>query len=67
MNSLKHDPGLHQLLPRIILFISEGVIEFKFFDLVSFDKIYLFLIFFKGSIKYRAAQYGHAHLSDANG
>lgn len=25
LNSLKHDPGLHQLLPRIILFISEGV------------------------------------------
>lgn len=25
LNSLSTDPGLHQLLPRIILFISEGV------------------------------------------
>lgn len=28
LNSLSTDPGLHQLLPRIILFISEGVSRF---------------------------------------
>ena len=25
LNSLSSDPGLHQLLPRLVLFISEGV------------------------------------------
>ena len=30
LNSLSTDPGLHQLLPRIILFISEGVSRFCF-------------------------------------